>query len=79
MSTYSVRGVLAGAYRGRQEDRHAVTHAIKVDADGWTAARRTLCGRVAADSLVDSGGAEPAGTAPTCTACAARFARESAG
>lgn len=66
---YDVRAVLAGAYRGRQDERACVTHALEVDAE------RSLCGRIEADRLVDSHGGEPAGAVPSCATCAARLAR----
>ncbi len=72
----ATRGVLAGAYLGRNGARlgNMVTHAVFVDAGGWEQGETTVCGRVAVDRLADEGGG-PHLAAPTCPGCAKRAAR----
>lgn len=59
-------GVLAGAYRGRQEHRAILTHAA------IEGAARALCG-YDAENLVDSFGAERG--APSCPRCLKKYER----
>lgn len=67
---YVVRGVLAGAYRGRGEDRTTLTHAgVIQDGDMWP--EHTLCRRVKADNLGDENYTVP----PTCPLCLERWSR----
>ena len=68
-----VFSVLAGAYRGKDiEERTLLMHAILVDAEGYPAAAKSLCGRVLEERLCDL----PERGAPTCPLCAERAARE---
>jgi len=68
-----VRGVLAGAYRGRDlGERELRTHVVR---DG---AARSLCGRIEDEHLVDRCGADPAGSWPTCPLCSERLSRMTA-
>ncbi len=60
---YEVRGVLAGAYRGKQLERATVRHVLFDGAD------RTACGRVREEHLCDVAEREP----PTCAACLAKL------
>ena len=61
---YEVRGVLAGAYRGRQDRRAMVRHAIYIRPSGEPATT-TLCGAVDEGSLCDV----PESGAPSCKRC----------
>ena len=71
-SALAVFDVLAGAYRGKAvEDRNLLTHAILVDAEGYPAAPKSLCGRISGERLCDV----PVEGAPTCPLCAERAAR----
>ena len=71
----AVRGVLAGCYRGRSEERAAVTHAVLVDAEGYELGEKTVCGRVAVEKLADSYALENDLAAPTCPGCAKKAAK----
>ena len=76
MRVYESRSVLAGAYRGRGrkgrcsnlDGRELRSHWYDVT-DGVWAAKRTLCGKLGADSLCDVAEAKPA----TCPECVRRF------
>lgn len=82
-SALAVRGVLAGAYRGAlkrciiSEDRVMLSHAVRVDAEGWAFEDKTVCRRVLTERLV--GGGELPGVeelqAPTCPECRKRSER----
>lgn len=61
---------LAGAYRGHQETRRVVTHAIF----DRPRIERAFCG-YDADSLADSFAAAPRGTLPSCPKCVAKLTR----
>jgi len=67
------RGVLAGAYRGRGEERTTHTHAVVVDDEGRDV--RVLCPQPL-DHIVDSC-SDPQGShdAPTCPRCLPRWQR----
>lgn len=75
---FQVRGVLAGAYRGRGrrgsvvnlEGRTLRTHYYEVTNGPWGAGK-TLCGRVKDESLSDLTEGEEA----SCPACLERFVR----
>lgn len=63
---YSVHGVLAGAYRGRDVSQRAtLTHAIIVGED------KSLCRRIEAGRLAGYSDSPD----PTCPECASRLAR----
>ncbi len=68
------RHVLAGAYRGRQEERVTLTHAVVVDADERSV--RTLC-RQPVDRMGDTYGesAEELAMPPTCPRCLERWTK----
>lgn len=74
---YQVRGVLGGAYKGKDlSERALLTHAVGVSADGRdTLAAKSLCNRILEERLVDSHGGEPAGSIPTCPVCRERLAK----
>lgn len=72
--TYEIRGVLAGAYKGKDiGDRALLTHAVGVDAAGRDAPT-SLCGRIESDRLADAYGTDQA-LPPTCPLCADRLVR----
>ncbi len=72
---YQSRGVLAGAYKGKDtDDRVCRTHWYDVGEDGVWYAPKTLCGRIVAGRLCDMAEKEPA----TCPLCRERFARRAA-
>jgi hypothetical protein len=56
---YEIRGVLAAAYEGKQEQRACLLHVLFDGAD------RTACGRVLEEKLCDVSESRPV----TCTAC----------
>jgi hypothetical protein len=66
MAKYTVHGVLAGAYKGRDISERALLRHASTD-EGHTA----LCGTVKADSLCDM---EEEGL-PTCEKCLAKVAK----
>jgi hypothetical protein len=73
---YLVLGVLGGAYRGHQEDRRMVTHAVPmIDGMAGGGANAPICRKVKAEKMADDFCAEPAGSVPTCPVCAERLAR----
>lgn len=62
-----VRGVLAGAYRGRAVENRALrTHLVVMQGDNEV---RTGC-RLDTEHLVDTYGGEPEGAVPSCPTCA---------
>jgi len=63
-SDWSWRGVLAGAYRGRQEERATLAHLAS------DALERTLCGKVKHERMVDV--CAPVGDGPRCPECLKR-------
>lgn len=65
---------LAGAYRGKQNERRMVSHAC-FDMSHVT---RAFCG-YDRDDLGDVYGAEPQGTLPTCSKCLAKFEKYASG
>lgn len=65
----ATRGVLAGAYRGNQEMRQCITHAVVVDAEGWESEEKTLCGKILVDRLADRYGLDSEVEKPSCNAC----------
>lgn len=73
---YQTRGVLAGAYRGKDlAKRECLSHYYDVTEGNWGSAK-TLCGRVNSDHLADPYAAEK--NPATCPACLERFARRAA-
>lgn len=81
-SALAVRAVLAGAYRGAlkhcviREDRVMLTHAVRVDAEGWSFEDKTVCRRVLTERLADPYGmAGDDLRAPTCPECLKRSER----
>lgn len=68
--TIEIRGVLAGAYRGKDVgDRSLLTHAVLVGANGRDV--RTLCKKVPIDHMCDQVEAGPV----SCLVCFGRLAR----
>jgi hypothetical protein len=68
------RGVLAGAYRGKDiGERALLTHAVAVDAQGSEV--RVLCGRVKLDHVVDCY-ADDINKPPTCPNCLERMPKK---
>jgi hypothetical protein len=69
--TIETRGVLAGAYRGKDvSERSLLTHYLKVT-DGGEWAAKSLCGRILGERLSDVDEREDA----TCEACAVKLAK----
>lgn len=64
-SSYSVRGVLAGAYKGGGLERTLLTHLVIEDENG---AIRSCC-KIDTDHLVDAFGEEDADEPPMCQSC----------
>lgn len=62
------REVLAGAYKGRAEERATLTHSLGEGAE------RTLCGRILEERLADRF-AGNVSEAPSCTRCRKRDPR----
>jgi hypothetical protein len=60
------RGVLAGAYRARRDEKATLTHSL---VDG---AEKSLCGRVSEENLADAFSGDP-NALPTCPACLKRL------
>lgn len=70
---YGTRGVLAGAYRGRDvSKRPLLTHTVSVDERGYMNGG-PLCNRVPADHICDDDRDTEA--RPTCPVCAKRDPR----
>jgi len=78
---FETRGVLAGAYRGKDISARALlTHSVGIvtrEGDGFEVEGFVLCRGVNVDHIVDSLGytAEERATRPTCPRCAERFDR----
>lgn len=71
---YQTRGVLAGCYRGRSEERGMLTHLADVRVDGGETA---LCKGVRDNGLVDPYGMGPEDLVkrPTCKVCGKKWDR----
>ena len=73
---YVTRGVLAGAYAGKNPPlKYMLTHTVS--AAGGTGDDEPLCTRVRAESMCDMDMVEPSGkpTPPTCPVCLKRDPR----
>jgi hypothetical protein len=68
--SYEANAVLAGAYRGKAEQRATLVHAVWVDVDGRMVGVKTVCARVPVDSLCDV-----SESAVTCAVCKERVDR----
>ena len=69
---YQTRGVLAGAYRGKADERALLTHLVDTEVNGENA----LCRKVKPGHMADEY-SDPAGLdqRPTCQVCGAKWDR----
>jgi len=74
-SAVATRAVLAGCYRGRSEERAAVTHAVHVDGEGNELGEKTVCGRVSLDKLADCYALSFEVEKPSCPGCLKKLAK----
>lgn len=72
--SFQARGLLGGCYRGHQEERATLNHAMQVDAAGDEIGEKTLCRKVTAEKLVDVYGMD-ADAEVTCPECLRRLAK----
>jgi hypothetical protein len=79
-TTYETRGVLAGAYRGRDDVGERRTHVVAIGNNGGGyIGERVLCRRVRPENICDAGAytAEQLAAPATCAECARRDPRHS--